>query len=67
MRLMIAQGIVSKQPSTARLGIIHTTLGSMQGELMDPLSSMAHPRSSAMTIWVSFYWKIVRFSPSSIP
>lgn len=34
IRLMIAPGIVSKQPSTARLGITRITLGSMQGALM---------------------------------
>ena len=67
IELMIAQAIVSKQPSTARLGITRTTLGSMQGALMALLSSMALRHSSTTTIWVSFYWKIVRFFPSSIP
>ena len=62
-RLMIVQGIGSKQPSTARLGITRTSPGSMQGALMGPSSSTAHPRSSTMTIWVSFYSKTVRFFP----
>ena len=64
--LMIAPGIVSKQPSTARLGITRITLRSMQGALMALLSFTAHHRSSTTTIWVSFYWKIVRFFPDSI-
>ena len=67
IRLIIAPGIVSKQPSTARLGITRITLRSMQGALMGPLSFTAHPRSRTMMIWVSFYWKIVRFFPFSIP